>query len=133
MHQYIKFILFRNDTLHVSDGLSVHHQEFKMLHTATGICKTDTSVCLLVGTPTISFSACQWVLLLLASHKNPGYMKLVSVCMAQLTSSHGSHVAGLRHTHKLNVCMLSTNPNIAFATEFTGAMLAMLLLRNCNI
>jgi len=29
MHQYIKFILFWNDTLHVSDGLSVHHQEFK--------------------------------------------------------------------------------------------------------
>ena len=29
MHQCIKFILFLNDTLHVSDGLSVHHQEFK--------------------------------------------------------------------------------------------------------
>jgi len=29
MHQCIKFILFWNDTLHVSDGLSVHHQEFK--------------------------------------------------------------------------------------------------------
>jgi len=26
------------DTLHVSDGLSVHHQEFKTVHTATGIC-----------------------------------------------------------------------------------------------
>ena len=24
-------------TLHVSDGLSVHHQEFKTVHTATGI------------------------------------------------------------------------------------------------
>jgi len=37
MHQCIKFILFWNDTLHVSDGLSVHHQEFKTVHTATGM------------------------------------------------------------------------------------------------
>ena len=35
MHQCIKFILFWNDTLHVSDGLSVHHQQFKTVHTAT--------------------------------------------------------------------------------------------------
>ena len=27
MHQCIKFILFWNDILHVSDGLSVHHQQ----------------------------------------------------------------------------------------------------------
>jgi len=32
-------------TLHVSDGFSVHHQEFKTVHTATGICQTDTAVC----------------------------------------------------------------------------------------
>jgi len=31
----IKFILFWNDTLNVSDGLSVHHHEFKIVHTAT--------------------------------------------------------------------------------------------------
>jgi hypothetical protein len=37
MHQCIKFILFWNDTLHVSDGLFVHHQEFRIVHTATGI------------------------------------------------------------------------------------------------
>ena len=53
-------------TLHVSDGLSVDHQEFKTVHinrhlsnryccvlaskqTATGICQTDTAVCLLAG------------------------------------------------------------------------------------
>jgi len=47
MHQCIKFILFCNDTLHVSDGLSVHHQELKTVHAATGICQTDTAVCLL--------------------------------------------------------------------------------------
>ena len=35
---------FWNDALHVSDGLSVHHQEFKTVHTATGICQTDTAV-----------------------------------------------------------------------------------------
>jgi len=34
------------DTLHVSDSLSVHHQEFKTVHTATGICQTDTDVLL---------------------------------------------------------------------------------------
>ena len=47
MHKCIKFISFWNDTLHVSGGLSVHRQEFKTLHTATGICQTDTAVCLL--------------------------------------------------------------------------------------
>ena len=50
MHQCIKFILFGTDTVHVSDGLSVHHKEFKTAHTATGICQTDTAVCLLEGT-----------------------------------------------------------------------------------
>ena len=49
-HECITFILFWNDTLHVSDGLSVHHQEFKTVHTATGICQTDTAVCSLAGT-----------------------------------------------------------------------------------
>jgi len=49
MHQCIKFVLFLNDTLHVPDGLSVHHQELKNVHTATGICQTDTAVCLLAS------------------------------------------------------------------------------------
>jgi len=35
MHQCIKFILFWNYTLRVSDRLSVHHQQFKTVHTAT--------------------------------------------------------------------------------------------------
>jgi len=35
---------FWNDTSHVSDGVSVHHQEFKTVHTTTGICQTDTAV-----------------------------------------------------------------------------------------
>jgi hypothetical protein len=38
MHQFLKFILFCNSTLHVSDGLSVHLQESKAVHTASGIC-----------------------------------------------------------------------------------------------
>jgi len=46
MHKCINFILFLNDTLHVSDGISVHHQQFKTVHTATGICQTDTALCL---------------------------------------------------------------------------------------
>ena len=37
--------LFWNDTAHVSDGLSAHRQEFKTVHTVTGICHTDTAVC----------------------------------------------------------------------------------------
>jgi len=41
MHRCNKFILFWNDTLHISDGLSVYHQQFKTVHTATGICQTD--------------------------------------------------------------------------------------------
>ena len=51
MHQCIKFILFWNDTLHVSDSLSFHHQEFKTVHTATDKCQTDRAVCLLAGVP----------------------------------------------------------------------------------
>jgi len=49
MPQCIKFISFWNDTLHVSDVLSVHHQEYKTVHAVTGICQTDTAVCLLAG------------------------------------------------------------------------------------
>jgi len=43
MLQCIKFILFWNDTLHVSEGLFAHHPEFKTVHVATGICQTDTA------------------------------------------------------------------------------------------
>jgi hypothetical protein len=35
MHQFLKFILFWNNTLHDSDGLSVHHQEFTTTLTAS--------------------------------------------------------------------------------------------------
>jgi len=41
MHQYLKFILFCSSTLHVSDGLSVHHQESKTVHIASGIYQTE--------------------------------------------------------------------------------------------
>ena len=59
MHQCIKFILFWSDTLRVSDVLSVHHQEFRTVHTATGICQTDTAVSLLAtGICQILTSAC---------------------------------------------------------------------------
>jgi len=49
MHQCVKFILFWCDTPHVSNGLSVHHQEFKTLLTGTDMCQTDTAVCLLAS------------------------------------------------------------------------------------
>ena len=42
-------LFYWSNTLHVSDGLSVHHQEFKTVHTATGIRQTDTAVCLLAA------------------------------------------------------------------------------------
>ena len=45
-------------TLHVSDGLSVHHHEFKTVHTATGICQTDTAVCLLASRQQYLFDIC---------------------------------------------------------------------------
>ena len=49
IHQFLKFILFCSSNLHVSDGLSVHHQESKTVHTASGICQTDSVDRLLVG------------------------------------------------------------------------------------
>ena len=51
MHQCIKFILFWNDALHVSDRLSVHHQEFKTVY-------TDTAVCLLASRQQYLFDKC---------------------------------------------------------------------------
>jgi len=50
MQQRRKFILFWKDALHFSDGLSINRQEFRTVHTTTGICQTDTAVCLLSGT-----------------------------------------------------------------------------------
>jgi len=58
-------ILFWNGTLHVSDGLSVHHQEFKTVHTATGTCQTDTAVCLLASRQQYLFGCCMYSLELL--------------------------------------------------------------------
>jgi len=58
IHQCIKFVLFWYDPLHVLDGLYVHHQEFETVHTATGICQTDTAVCLLAGASKQTASAC---------------------------------------------------------------------------
>jgi hypothetical protein len=58
MHQCVKFSLFWNDTLRVSDGLSVHRQEFKTVYTATGICQTDTAVCLLASIQQYLFDKC---------------------------------------------------------------------------
>ena len=52
----IYFIL--SNTLHVSDGLFVHHQEFKTVHTATGICQIDTADCLLASRQHNLFDIC---------------------------------------------------------------------------
>jgi len=52
MHRFLKFILFSSSTLHVSGGLSVHHQE--SVYIASGIYQTDCADCLLAGTPASS-------------------------------------------------------------------------------
>jgi len=39
-------IYFWNEILHVSDSLSVHHQESSTVHTAIGICHTGYADCL---------------------------------------------------------------------------------------
>jgi len=52
-------------TVHVSDGLSVHHQEFKTVHTATGICQTGTAECLLASRQQYLFGFCMYSLELL--------------------------------------------------------------------
>ena len=56
MHQRIKFILFWNDTLHVSDGLSAHLQQFKTVRTYSY--QTDTAVCLLASSLQYLFDKC---------------------------------------------------------------------------
>jgi hypothetical protein len=43
---------FLDNTLHVSDGLSVHHQEFKTVHTATGMCMANRYCYLLASKQT---------------------------------------------------------------------------------
>jgi hypothetical protein len=47
MQHCLKVILFWSDDVHVLDGHFVHHQEFKTVHTATGIFQTDIADCLL--------------------------------------------------------------------------------------
>jgi len=47
MHSFSSLL---NITLHVPDGLSVHHQEFKTVHTASGMCHTRFFDCTLAGT-----------------------------------------------------------------------------------
>jgi len=58
MYQCIKFILIWNETLHVSEGISVHYQEYKTVHKATGICHTHTAVCLLASRQQYVFRCC---------------------------------------------------------------------------
>ena len=55
-------IYFWNKTLHVSDSISVHHQESSTVHTAIGICHKGYADSLLAGsgcTILIPFTSCQ--------------------------------------------------------------------------
>jgi hypothetical protein len=48
MHLFLKlFILVKH--YDVSDGLSVHHKELKIAHTATGLSQTAAATCLPAG------------------------------------------------------------------------------------
>jgi len=58
MHQFLKFIIFCSSTPHVSDGLSVHHQESKTVHRASGVCQTDSADCLLASSQQYLFNIC---------------------------------------------------------------------------
>jgi hypothetical protein len=49
MLQFLKCTLFCSSNLHASDGLSVHHQGSKTVHTASGMCQTDSADCLLAS------------------------------------------------------------------------------------
>jgi len=42
-------LFYGSNTVHVSDGFSVHHQELKTAYTATDICQTGTANCLLAS------------------------------------------------------------------------------------
>ena len=53
---HIYFILEQH-SLHVSDGLSVNHQESKTVHTASGTCSTDIPK---MGTVTSDCIYVQW-------------------------------------------------------------------------
>ena len=55
MHNISNFILFWN-TLRISDGLSVHHQESKTVHTASGIWSCRFCGCILFWNNTLHVS-----------------------------------------------------------------------------
>jgi len=66
MHQYIKFILF-GITLYTFR--TVFPSIIRSLHTATGICQTDTAVCLLASRHQYLFGCCMYSLELLMDGK----------------------------------------------------------------
>ena len=60
MHNMSYLFYFGNNTLHVSDGLSFHHQESKTVHTASGIrvCHTGSvAVCQQAATEPVWYDA----------------------------------------------------------------------------
>ena len=42
VHNISNLFYFGNNTLHVSDGLAIHHQESKAVHPASGICHSGS-------------------------------------------------------------------------------------------
>ena len=58
-------LFYWSNAVHVSDGLSVYHQQFKTAHTATDICQTDTAVCLIASREQYLFDSCMYSIVLL--------------------------------------------------------------------
>ena len=68
MHQCINFILFWTDSTCFRWSFRPS-PEFETVHRATGICQTDTAVCLLASTQQYLFDKC---LLLYVQSRTPG-------------------------------------------------------------
>jgi len=117
MHQ-IYFIW--NDSLHVSDSLSIHHQEFKTVHTATRICQKNTAVCLvhLVG---FTIEIILWCTVLWTSNfwYNVAFMHYSNAQSSSVVLTY-FHIYGMLHKHDwkflhdpfLNLYFMSSFPFI---------------------
>jgi hypothetical protein len=101
MHNFSSLL---NITLHVSDGLSVHHEEFKTVHTASGICHTGLlTACYFYSktNQTHNFSS----LLNINLHVSDG----LSVHHQEFKTMHTA--SGICHTGLLTVCYFYSKTN----------------------
>jgi hypothetical protein len=126
--------LFWINTLHVSDGLSIH-QEFKTVHTATGICQAGSSTCLTYYYifDYIYLNVLVFVRLLIIKHKliqcvplatKPGISLIIltSMKILQRNLTRGMFVVWEMKRNVSVVCVCSA-PNILISGKITKEML----------